>query len=144
MPKILIASKGLEQVLIIYLFTIMKKIKLNGKLGINKETISKLNDKEMENVNGGIKISIWGCESNHKSRGGGCCCEVTCPGYMPEAQQIKIISTITQKNKKDKIKLRIGDVSQIIKPKVPAVVEKRHVSGYTTLSNWISEETVLG
>lgn len=31
----------------------MKKIKLNGKLNLNKETISKLNDPQMRDVKGG-------------------------------------------------------------------------------------------
>ena len=62
----------------------MKKIKINGKLSLNKETVSKLSDDQMKNVNGGALLSIWGCKSNHKTRGGGCCCEVTCAGYEPE------------------------------------------------------------
>jgi natural product precursor len=32
----------------------MKKIKLNGKLSLNKETIAKLNDKQMNDVKGGF------------------------------------------------------------------------------------------
>jgi hypothetical protein len=32
----------------------MKKIKLNGKLNLNKETVSKLNDEQMRQVNGGF------------------------------------------------------------------------------------------
>lgn len=31
----------------------MKKIKLNGKLKLNKETIAKLNDEQMNSVKGG-------------------------------------------------------------------------------------------
>ncbi len=31
----------------------MKKIKLNGKLSLNKETIAKLNDNQMSDVKGG-------------------------------------------------------------------------------------------
>ncbi|UTW64790.1 class I lanthipeptide [bacterium SCSIO 12643] len=31
----------------------MKKLKLTGKLSLNKETISKLNDEQMNDVNGG-------------------------------------------------------------------------------------------
>ncbi len=31
----------------------MKKIKLNGKLSLNKETIARLNDDEMSNIKGG-------------------------------------------------------------------------------------------
>lgn len=33
----------------------MKKIKLQGKLNLNKETISKLNDPQMHGVKGGAK-----------------------------------------------------------------------------------------
>ncbi len=32
----------------------MKKMKLNGKLSLNKETIAKLNDDQMNGVKGGI------------------------------------------------------------------------------------------
>ncbi len=31
----------------------MKKVKFEGKLSLNKETIAKLNDAQMKNVNGG-------------------------------------------------------------------------------------------
>jgi natural product precursor len=51
----------------------MKKIKLNGKLSLNKETIARLNDDEMSNIQGG-GFSIWGCPSNHKSRRAKNCC----------------------------------------------------------------------
>jgi hypothetical protein len=34
---------------------IMKKVKLTGKLGLNKETIVKLNDGQLFNVNGGAR-----------------------------------------------------------------------------------------
>jgi natural product precursor len=38
----------------------MKKIKLNGKLSLNKETISKLNDEQMNKVQGGdIDWPTW-------------------------------------------------------------------------------------
>ena len=33
----------------------MKKIKLNGKLNLNKETVSRLNDPQMHNFKGGAK-----------------------------------------------------------------------------------------
>lgn len=40
----------------------MKKIKLNGKLSLNKETITKLNDDQMNGVKGGGFMSITaGC-----------------------------------------------------------------------------------
>ncbi len=58
----------------------MKKIKLDGKLKLNKETIAKLNDEQMDKVKGGF-LSIWGCASNHNSHGNQCCCDVTCPDY---------------------------------------------------------------
>jgi len=36
----------------------MKKMKLNGKLSLNKETIAKLNDDQMNGVKGGGFLSI--------------------------------------------------------------------------------------
>ena len=43
----------------------MKKIKLNGKLNLNKETISKLNDPQMRDVKGGADTnSKYGCKTN--------------------------------------------------------------------------------
>jgi hypothetical protein len=50
----------------------MKKIKLDGKLSLNKETIAKLNDEQMNGVKGGL-LSI----SNHCSHCHGNC---SCPG----------------------------------------------------------------
>lgn len=42
----------------------MKKIKLNNKLQLNKETIARLNDEELRNVNGGEALtSISWCVS---------------------------------------------------------------------------------
>jgi hypothetical protein len=43
----------------------MKKIKLQGKLSLNKETVSKLNDSEMKKINGGImtKVTAFNCAS---------------------------------------------------------------------------------
>lgn len=46
----------------------MKKIKLDGKLSLNKETIAKLNDEQMNGVKGGL-LSIWSCVN-----GGSRCC----------------------------------------------------------------------
>ncbi len=38
----------------------MKKIKFNGKLSLNKETIAKLNDGQMSHINGGGTIlTTW-------------------------------------------------------------------------------------
>ncbi len=31
----------------------MKKVKLTGKLSLNKETVAKLNDEQMKSINGG-------------------------------------------------------------------------------------------
>jgi natural product precursor len=50
----------------------MKKIKLNGKLSLNKETIARLNDDQMNDVKGGaitrIKTQAGGaCRTNNKS-----------------------------------------------------------------------------
>ena len=41
----------------------MKKVKLNSKLSFNKETIAKLNDEQMNVVNGGKTVSCNGCPS---------------------------------------------------------------------------------
>lgn len=38
----------------------MKKIKLTGKLSLNKETVAKLNDDQMNNINGGGTIVTIG------------------------------------------------------------------------------------
>jgi len=35
----------------------MKKVKFNGKLSLNKETIAKLNDSQMKSVNGGATVN---------------------------------------------------------------------------------------
>lgn len=40
----------------------MKKIKLDGKLSLNKETIAKLNDEQMSEVKGGEKTRS--CETS--------------------------------------------------------------------------------
>lgn len=43
----------------------MKKIKLKGKLSLNKETIAKLNDEQMGNVIGGdVFTSIFACKKS--------------------------------------------------------------------------------
>jgi len=52
----------------------MKKIKLDGKLKLNKETIAKLNDDQMNEVKGGAGTSIYGCPSNTASRRSNNCC----------------------------------------------------------------------
>ena len=54
----------------------MKKIKLNGKLSLNKETISKLNDKQMSNLKGGISGWALTCR---KTNAKGCESAVLCP-----------------------------------------------------------------
>lgn len=41
----------------------MKKINLNGKLNLNKETVSKLNEPEMDSIKGGynsVNALSWG------------------------------------------------------------------------------------
>lgn len=49
----------------------MKKIKIKGKLSLNKETIAKLNDTQMANVNGGATNSRNICTYPR---------DYTCPG----------------------------------------------------------------
>ena len=40
----------------------MKKVKFDGKLSLNKETIAKLNDEQMKSINGGKPNSYdWNC-----------------------------------------------------------------------------------
>ena len=41
----------------------MKKVKLTGKLSLNKETISKLNDDQMKNVIGGVTYTDRTCNT---------------------------------------------------------------------------------
>lgn len=41
-----------------------KKIKLDGKLKLNKETIAKLNDEQMGEVKGGAFLSIFHCQTH--------------------------------------------------------------------------------
>ncbi|NEN23804.1 hypothetical protein G3O08_09850 [Cryomorpha ignava] len=48
----------------------MKKIKLDTRLNLNKETISTLNDDQLKGVKGGGFMSIGACCTNMKS--GGC------------------------------------------------------------------------
>jgi natural product precursor len=51
----------------------MKKIKLDGKLKLNKETIAKLNDGQMNDVKGGDTFTVintrkgGACQTNEKS-----------------------------------------------------------------------------
>ena len=49
----------------------MKKIKLEGKLSLNKETVTRLNDSQMQSVNGGFLSWFW-CDSDN-------CGTATCP-----------------------------------------------------------------
>ncbi|CAM3866628.1 MULTISPECIES: class I lanthipeptide [Flavobacterium] len=51
----------------------MKKIKLEGKLNLNKETVTKLNDAQMKNLNGGAWFTLYHC---NKTRN---CATATCP-----------------------------------------------------------------
>ena len=50
----------------------MKKIKLGGKLNLNKETVSKLNDPEMHNVKGGAATGLRCDLTNSLSYGEWC------------------------------------------------------------------------
>lgn len=54
----------------------MKKIKLNGKLHLNKEVVSKLNDREMRNVKGGANSAIACYTDNFLSLGDKCSIDV--------------------------------------------------------------------
>lgn len=49
----------------------MKKVKLNNKLQVNKETIAKLNDVQLNNIKGGATFSLWSCEATTKPKS--CC-----------------------------------------------------------------------
>lgn len=42
----------------------MKKIKFQGKLNLNKEVVSKLNDDEMNGMYGGAKLTDRGCATS--------------------------------------------------------------------------------
>ena len=59
----------------------MKKIKLDGKLSLNKETIAKLNDDQMNGVKGGGVLSI----TNHCSH---CHHKCSCPGEPKNTQPL--------------------------------------------------------
>jgi hypothetical protein len=50
----------------------MKKIKLNGKLSLNKETVSKLNDGQMQGVKGGAWFTLYHCGSRNCATNNGC------------------------------------------------------------------------
>ena len=43
----------------------MKKIQLTGKLALNKQTVTKLNDKSMKTINGGrVQLSVTEADQN--------------------------------------------------------------------------------
>ncbi|CAM3866603.1 MULTISPECIES: class I lanthipeptide [Flavobacterium] len=44
----------------------MKKIKLEGKLNLNKETVTRLNEAELKRVNGGTFMTLKGCNNGTK------------------------------------------------------------------------------
>jgi natural product precursor len=46
----------------------MKKVKLNGRLSLNKETVSRLNDNQMESIKGGGFLSIGFLSCSPKCR----------------------------------------------------------------------------
>lgn len=50
----------------------MSKIKLNGKLSLNKERISKLNDDQMDGVKGGLFNSRLFCSRRCATSPAGC------------------------------------------------------------------------
>jgi natural product precursor len=52
--------------------TTMKKVKFEGKLSLNKQTVAKLSNEEMTSIKGGF-TSMWGCSTNDVTRGGNCC-----------------------------------------------------------------------
>ncbi len=62
----------------------MKKIKLNSKLSLNKETIAKLNDEQMVGVKGGF-LSLFACKTRNCPPSGmtdqACSC-MSCTGDM--------------------------------------------------------------
>lgn len=41
----------------------MKKVKFEGKLNLNKETVTKLNDNSMNAIRGGALWTLWHCPS---------------------------------------------------------------------------------
>lgn len=64
----------------------MKKIKLNGKLDLNKETVSELNKAQMQAVNGGAWFTLYHCNKPTKNCATGTCPTGTCPtGSCPNA-----------------------------------------------------------
>lgn len=59
----------------------MKKVKFDGKLSLNKETVSKLNVEQMDVIKGGsdggaefTKLTRLFCKSNYTSHCAGCIC----------------------------------------------------------------------
>lgn len=65
----------------------MKKIKLDGKLKLNKETIAKLNDEQMDSVKGGF-LSIFSC----KNGGSRCCPEAPLPSTPLNPETCDVMS----------------------------------------------------
>ncbi len=53
----------------------MKKVKFTGKLSLNKETVTKLNDAQMNNVKGGELWSFGAC--TRQCTGTQVCCSLT-------------------------------------------------------------------
>jgi len=54
----------------------MKKVKFEGKLNLNKETVSKLNDAQMESIKGGYLWTLFGPS-----------CRSTCNACPPNTMQ---------------------------------------------------------
>lgn len=46
----------------------MKKINFSGKLHLNKETVSKLNDVQMHQIKGGDFTSLFACETDQEPK----------------------------------------------------------------------------
>jgi hypothetical protein len=73
----------------------MKKIKFEGKLNLKKETVSRLNDAQMNHVKGGIFWSLFNCHSGNCGTAGcptagcptGSCPGRSCQGDCPTIQQ---------------------------------------------------------
>lgn len=63
----------------------MKKIQLTGKLSLNKQTVSKLNDAQMQNLKGGAWFTLYHCDKTRNCPTAGCptagCPTATC--YCP-------------------------------------------------------------
>ncbi len=55
----------------------MKKVTLTGKLSLNKETVSKLNNEQMNVINGGGPVKTPACQSYYR------CCAIASSTSFP-------------------------------------------------------------